>query len=116
MQLYKGFVYILASKRNGTLYIGVTNNLARRVAEHKASIDKGFTSRYNVKTLVYYEVFRDFYSAICREKQLKEWNRAWKIALIEQENPQWRDLSEEIGVTPEYIQGVIDEYQSGLFR
>lgn len=112
MEIHKGFVYIMASKRNGTLYIGVTNNLARRVAEHKAGINKGFTSRYNVKRLVYYECFTSFQSAIAREKQLKEWNRAWKIALIEEANPSWRDLSPDVNVTEELIQSIKIEYNN----
>ena len=87
MKNYRGFVYIMASKRNGTLYIGVTNDLARRVAEHKAGVNRGFTSRYGVKNLVYYECFATFGHAVAREKQLKEWNRAWKISLIEDMNP-----------------------------
>lgn len=110
MEINKGFVYIMASKKNGTLYTGVTNNLVRRTAEHKAHINQGFTSRYNVVNLVYFEQFTDFKQAILREKQIKKWNRAWKIALIEKENPQWEDLALSIGVTNEYIQGVIDEY------
>ena len=99
MKNYRGFVYIMASKRNGTLYIGVTNDLARRVAEHKAGVNRGFTSRYGVKTLVYYECFAAFGHAVAREKQLKEWNRAWKISLIEDMNPSWHDLAADIGVT-----------------
>jgi len=86
------YVYILASKKNGTLYIGVTNNLHRRVAEHKTSINEGFTKKYHVHTLVYYEIYTDIREAILREKRLKKWNRAWKISLIEKENPQWNDL------------------------
>ena len=111
MQQEKGFVYILASKRNGTLYIGVTNDLNRRIAEHKAHINKGFTQKYNVAQLVYFESYSDFNQAIEREKQLKDWNREWKISLIESMNPQWKDLTESIGVTLDYIQSVIDEYK-----
>ena len=85
------FVYILASKRNGTLYIGVTNNLERRVYEHKNNIVKGFTSKYSVHQLVYYEETNDIYAALRREKQLKKWNRKWKLALIERINPDWND-------------------------
>ena len=88
------YVYILASKRNGTLYIGVTNNLERRIYEHKANIIEGFTAKYNVHQLVYWEQTTDIYSALKREKQLKKWNRKWKLALIEKENPNWNDLSE----------------------
>ena len=110
MKISKGFVYILASKRNGTLYVGVTNDPVRRIAEHKAGINPGFTQRYDIKTLVYFETFEDFSQAIAREKQLKRWRRDWEIALIERNNPHWQDLSESIGLTPEYIQAVIDEY------
>ncbi len=86
------FVYILASKKNGTLYTGVTNNLERRVQEHKNKIIKGFTAEYNVNKLVYYEITDDISSAIKREKQMKEWKRKWKIELIEKSNPEWDDL------------------------
>lgn len=86
------FVYILASKRNGTLYIGVTNNLIRRVYEHKNDLIEGFTKKYRVHYLVYYEMTRDVKSAIEREKRLKKWNRKWKLELIEKMNPQWKDL------------------------
>jgi putative endonuclease len=90
------YVYILASRRNGTLYIGFTNNLARRVSEHKNGLIKGFTKKYGVHRLVYYEIFVDPASAITREKQLKKWNRVWKLRLIESLNPDWRDLQDEI--------------------
>lgn len=86
------FVYILASKRNGTLYIGVTNNLLRRVWEHKEKYHNSFTQKYNVNLLVYYESYQDPLLAIVREKQLKKWNRSWKIELIEKANPEWKDL------------------------
>jgi putative endonuclease len=88
------YVYILASQRNGTLYIGVTNNLLRRVYEHKNNLINGFTKRYNTHILVYYEICDDIESAIIREKRLKKWNRRWKLELIESKNPQWRDLYE----------------------
>ena len=88
------FVYILASKRNGTLYIGVTSNLEKRIFEHKNKLIKGFTEKYNLKILVYYEITSDINSAIRREKQLKKWNRKWKLELIEKSNPKWTDLSE----------------------
>ena len=92
---YKSYyVYILASKKNGTLYIGVTNNIERRVLEHKERNISGFTSKYKVKHLVYFEEFNDVNNAIAREKQLKNWKRAWKIALLEKDNPLWNDLSE----------------------
>ncbi len=85
-------VYILASKKNGTLYIGVTSNLLQRIEQHKSLALPGFTRTYAVTRLVYVERYRDVYEAIAREKQLKGWNRAWKIKLIEQSNPDWTDL------------------------
>jgi putative endonuclease len=87
------FVYILANKRNGTLYIGVTNDLVRRMYEHNNSIVDGFTKKYNIKILVYYEMTENIMSAIEREKNLKRWNRKWKLDLIEKENPEWKDLT-----------------------
>ncbi len=90
------YVYILASKRNGTLYIGVTNNLAKRVYEHKSNLVEGFTQKYKVHNLVYYEVYRNIQDAILREKRMKKWKRQWKIELIEKDNPQWDDLFERI--------------------
>ncbi|HEY2836791.1 MAG TPA: GIY-YIG nuclease family protein [Rhizomicrobium sp.] len=87
------FVYMLASCRNGTLYVGVTNDLARRVDEHKNKAVPGFTRRYNVCLLVWYETFGDINDAIAREKQIKGWNRVWKIRLIEKENSGWNDLA-----------------------
>jgi putative endonuclease len=87
------FVYILASKKNGTLYIGVTNDLNRRMYEHKNNLVEGFTKKYNIKTLVYYESTNSIESAINREKQFKKWNRKWKLKLIEEKNPVWEDLS-----------------------
>jgi putative endonuclease len=89
-------VYILASKRNGTLYIGVTGNLVGRIWQHKNDQVKGFTRKYNVHNLVYFELHQDMNSAISREKQLKKWNRKWKLELIEKQNPQWQDLWPEI--------------------
>jgi putative endonuclease len=86
------YVYILASKRNGTLYIGVTSDLVKRVYEHKNDLVSGFTKKYHVHNLVYYETTEDIDSAIKREKQLKKWKRKWKIELIERENPEWKDL------------------------
>jgi len=88
------FVYILASCRNGTLYIGVTSDLKRRVWEHKSKIIQGFTAKYAVDKLVFYEETPDVKSAILREKQMKKWNRAWKIRLIAEKNPEWNDLYE----------------------
>jgi putative endonuclease len=87
---------MLASKRNGTLYIGVTSGLAKRVGEHKNKCVAGFTKKYGVDTLVYYEAHDSAESAIQREKQLKKWKRAWKVRLIEEMNPGWRDLYDEI--------------------
>ena len=87
------YVYILASKRNGTLYVGVTNDLKRRIDEHKNGLIEGFTKKYNVYMLVYFETTENIESAITREKQLKEWQRAWKLRLIEKNNPQWEDLA-----------------------
>ena len=89
-------VYILASRIDGVLYIGVTSNLVRRVWEHKNDFVPGFTSRYRVHNLVWYEVHGSMESAITREKALKKWNRAWKVELIEEDNPEWLDLYEEI--------------------
>jgi putative endonuclease len=86
------WVYILASKLGGTLYIGVTNDLVRRVYEHKTKAVEGFTRKYGVERLVYFEMFDDIENAIRREKQLKKWNRAWKVRLIEESNPNWDDL------------------------
>ena len=86
------YVYILASKRNGTLYIGVTSNLIKRIYEHKNNLIEGFTKKYNIHNLVYYEITEDVNSAITREKQLKIWKRNWKIELIEKNNPGWKDL------------------------
>ena len=90
------YVYILASQRNGTLYIGVTSDLVKRVYEHKNDLIKGFTKRYKVHTLVYFESLDDIENAIAREKQLKAWQRKWKLELIEKKNPTWKDLYSEI--------------------
>ncbi len=86
------YIYILASKRNGTLYIGVTSDLKKRIWEHKNNLVEGFTKKYGVHMLVYYESTGDVRSAITREKQLKEWNRKWKTELIEKNNPEWKNL------------------------
>ncbi len=85
-------VYILASQRNGTLYIGVTSHLVQRIWQHKNDLVEGFTEKYGVHGLVHFELLDDMPSAITREKQLKKWNRAWKLALIEKQNPTWQDL------------------------
>jgi putative endonuclease len=90
------YVYILASRIGGTLYIGVTNDLIRRVAEHKSKAAEGFTKKYDVDRLVYFECFDDIEQAIHREKRLKKWSRTWKIQLIEENNPNWIDLYPEI--------------------
>ena len=86
----------MASKRNGTLYIGVTSNLIKRIYEHKNNLIEGFTKKYNIHNLVYYEITEDVNSAITREKQLKIWKRNWKIELIEKNNPGWKDLYFEL--------------------
>ena len=90
------FVCILSSRINGTLYIGVTNNLLSRVTQHREHMLEGFTNRYDVTRLVHYEMFGDINEAIRREKQLKNWKRAWKIQLIEADNPRWDDLYETL--------------------
>jgi len=91
------YVYVLASKRNGTLYTGVTNNLLNRNFQHKIKLNKkSFTAKYNVNRLVYYEVYTDIRDALTREKQLKNWKRQWKIELIEGHNPIWRDLFDDL--------------------
>ncbi len=89
------YIYILASQKNGTLYIGVTNDLERRILEHKQKVNEGFTSKYNINLLVYFESFQYINDAILREKRLKKWNRQWKINLIEEENKEWNDFSED---------------------
>jgi putative endonuclease len=89
-------IYILASRRNGTLYVGVTSDLIGRVWQHKTDAIAGFTSKYGVKLLVYYEVHASMSAAILRETQIKAWKRAWKLSLIERENPAWRDRYDEI--------------------
>ena len=88
----------MASGRNGTLYIGVTSDLVRRVTEHKLGLIDGFTKRYSVNKLVYYDLFDSIVEAIAEEKRLKHWNRRWKIRLIEVTNPEWNDLSGELGI------------------
>ena len=90
------YVYIMANRRNGTLYIGVTSDLIRRVYEHKNCLIEGFTKKYSIHNLVYYEIFEDVNEAIICEKKLKTWERDWKIALIEKSNPGWEDLYKEL--------------------
>jgi putative endonuclease len=89
-------VYLLASKRNGTLYVGVTSNLAKRIWEHKNKLAEGFTSKYSVHNLVWYELHETMESAILREKAIKKWERSWKVEVIEELNPQWRDLYSDL--------------------
>jgi putative endonuclease len=90
------YVYFLASRKHGTLYLGVTNNLVRRVYEHKTKAVPGFTKRYNVDRLIWFEIYDDALTAIAREKELKKWRRDWKVRLIEESNPNWVDLYEGI--------------------
>lgn len=113
MNLYNsplGIVYILTNIHNTVLYTGVTRNLQRRLAEHKLHINPGFTTKYNIEKLVYYEVYDRLDDSIHREKQLKRWHRAWKEKLINDFNPDWRDLAEDIGVDEEFIQEVKAAY------
>lgn len=91
-----GYVYIMASERNGTLYIGVTSDLAKRVWQHREGLGNGFTTRYGAKMLAYYEAFDDIEAAISREKAMKKWRRQWKLRAIERLNPDWRDLFPDI--------------------
>jgi len=106
-----GFIYFMSNTFNNVLYVGVTNNLIRRVAEHKAKINKGFTDTYKCDTLVYYEAFDLMVDAIAREKQIKNWKREWKSELVIKENPEWKDLSESIGITEEFIIAVKEHYK-----
>ena len=89
------YVYIMSSKRNGTLYTGMTSNLSKRITEHKSHAVKGFTEEYDVTMLVWAERHETFISAVTREKQIKSWQRAWKLRLIEELNPEWKDLANE---------------------
>ena len=104
------YVYIMASKYNTTLYIGMTNDLQRRVCEHKAHANRSFSSKYNCEKLVYFEELESIDSAIEREKELKNWKREWKNNLIKACNPNLLDLSEMIGITDEYVNLVKEEY------
>ena len=90
------YVYILASKKNGTIYIGVTSDLQKRVWQHKEKQIEGFTKKYNIEHLVYYESYDEYWDAANREKRMKKWNRSWKIELIEKENIEWNDLYETL--------------------
>ena len=103
-------VYLMSNQHNNVLYIGVTNNLTRRVAEHKAKINKGFTYKYNIEKLVYFETTDSMHDAIGREKQLKNWKREWKNQLINTTNPDWTDLSLSIGVDAAMIEAVREYY------
>jgi putative endonuclease len=95
------YVYLLASKKHGTLYLGVTNDIVRRVYEHRTKVTRGFTSRYGVHKLVWFEIYDDAETAITREKELKKWRRDWKIRLIEEQNPEWDDLYQgDLQLTP----------------
>lgn len=93
-------VYILSSRRHGTIYVGVTSDLRARLHQHRTGALRGFTSGYGVVRLVHFEMFGDMYAAIAREKRLKNWRRAWKVALIEKENPFWEDKAVELGFDP----------------
>ncbi len=90
------YVYIMASKRNGVLYIGSTTDLVKRIWEHRISVVPSFTSKYRVHRLIFYEIHQDYYYALTRERQMKKWERAWKVRLIEKDNPEWKDLYMEI--------------------
>ncbi len=113
--MLQGIVYILTNNNNTTLYTGVTRDLQRRVAEHKLHLNKGFTSKYNTEKLVYYEVYDRLDTGIKREKQLKKWRRVWKEKLINDFNPEWKDLGEDIGVDNEYIQMVKCAYENDQY-
>ncbi|MGB0720109.1 MAG: GIY-YIG nuclease family protein [Bdellovibrionales bacterium] len=91
-----GYIYILTNKKNGTLYVGITTSLVHRIYQHKHKLIEGFTSRYDLTQLVYFEKYDEYAQAIQREKRLKEWHRQWKIDLIEKDNPDWRDLYDDI--------------------
>ncbi len=91
-----GYLYILASRRDGALYVGVTGDLPRRIYEHKTGVVDGFSKKYKTDRLVYCEVYDHISDAILREKRIKKWNRAWKVELIEKDNPDWRDLTSEL--------------------
>ena len=106
-------IYFLTNSHNNVLYLGVTNDIVRRVAEHKAKINKGFAYKYNCDKLVYYEIHTLMTDAIAREKQLKNWKREWKNKLINDFNPEWKDLSDQIGIDNEYIKAVKAHYKQG---
>ncbi|MBR4399029.1 MAG: GIY-YIG nuclease family protein [Fibrobacter sp.] len=104
MQFHNYYVYLLTTSDNSVFYTGFTNDLARRIVEHKVHLNKGFTDRYNITKLVYYELFHNVDDAIKREKQLKRYSRIWKAHLVATMNAEWNDLSETIGVTKEIIE------------
>lgn len=110
----QGIIYILTNKHKTTLYTGVTRDLKRRIAEHKMHINAGFSDQYNLELLVYYEIHPRLDVAIRREKQIKKWHREWKERLISDFNPEWRDLTEDIGVDEEYMQSVKAMYEEGV--
>ena len=107
----EAYIYFMTNQHNNVLYVGVTNNLVRRIAEHKAKINQGFTRKYNCDKFVYYEIVESIEKAIKREKQLKNWKREWKNELIIEMNPTWNDLSREIGVNEELILAVKEHYK-----
>ena len=111
----EGFVYILTNKHKTTLYTGVTNDLKRRLAEHKLHINQGFTDKYKTDYLVFFEICKDMATAIHREKQIKKWQREWKENLIKEFNPEWKDLSDDIGLDEEYMQSVKEYYEEIAF-
>ena len=115
MDTLKGIIYILTNKYNNVLYIGVTRNLQCRLAEHKLHLNQGFSAKYNTEKLVYYELYDRLDVAIRREKQLKNWKREWKDKLINDFNPEWKDLAEDIGCDAEFIQAVKDAYECGQY-
>lgn len=109
--LPSGYIYFITNAHNNVLYIGVTNSLRRRIAEHKAKINKGFTYKYNCEKLVYYEKYDSIVDAIAREKQLKNWKREWKNELVNEFNPGWEDFSLSVGVDDEYIEEIKQYYK-----
>ena len=108
----QNYVYILTNSHNTTLYTGVTNNLQRRIAEHKLHLNTGFSDKYNTEKLVYYEIIPIITDAIHREKQLKKWHREWKEELIRNFNPTWIDLSDSIGVDEDYLQSIKEAFDN----
>ena len=109
----QGIVYILSNKNKTTLYTGVTSNLQRRIAEHKLHLNKGFSDTYNTEYLIYYEAHDKVTDAINRETCIKRWKREWKENLINGFNPEWNDLSEEIGVDEAYLKAIKEAYDAG---